>query len=82
MNSSSPSADRVSSPTSGERSRRANEDLLLETIAVFQPCGGERLTVDDAQEIVDDVASFLELLASWDAESRPPQLVPQPSEAG
>ena len=46
-----------------------HDDLLDHTIEVFQPLSRERLTREDAQEIVEDVASFLTLLASWDREA-------------
>ena len=69
MKPSSPSPDRPSSPSpAGRATPAADEALLLDTIAVFQPHTAERLTVEDAQEIVDDVAAFLSLLAEWDAE--------------
>jgi len=45
-------------------------NLLDHTLEVFQPFSQERLTCDDAREIVEDVASFLTLLASWDREDR------------
>ena len=47
-----------------------HDDLLDHTLEVFQPLSQERLTREDAQEIVEDVASFLTLLASWDREAR------------
>ncbi len=47
------------------------DDALLErTLEVFQPHSAQRLTRADAREIVEDVSSFLSLLAEWDREAR------------
>lgn len=47
-----------------------NDALLDYTLAVFQPHSAQRLTRADAREIVQDVSSFLSLLAEWDREAR------------
>jgi len=44
--------------------------LLDRTLEVFQPHSAQRLTRADAREIVQDVSSFLSLLAEWDREAR------------
>lgn len=47
------------------------DDALLDrTLEVFQPHSAQRLTRADAREIVEDVSSFLSLLAEWDREAR------------
>ena len=58
------------------------EELLDETLAVFQPHTADRLTREDAQEIVEDVASFLTLLAQWDQEARAAAVASEPPLAG
>ncbi len=59
-----------------------HDDLLDHTLEVFQPLSQERLTREDAQEIVEDVASFLTLLAQWDQEARAAAVASDPPLAG
>ncbi len=49
--------------------RAPSNELIDETLRVFQPHSAEALTRDDAREIVHNIAAYLSLLAEWDADS-------------
>lgn len=54
----------------GMEQRDTEQDLLGETLRVWQPRADGRLTDDDAREIVSNVAGFFRLLAEWDRDAR------------
>ena len=60
---------------------RVDDDLVSETLSLFQAHTEERLTRDDAREIVEDVAAFLNLLGEWNREARAAELDPAASRA-
>ena len=43
-----------------------NDPLLKKTIEVWQPYSKEKLTEDDAGEIIRNISGFFDILASWD----------------
>ncbi len=54
----------------GMEQRDTNQDFLEDTIRVWQPRAGGRLTDDDAREITANVAGFFRLLSEWDQDAR------------
>ncbi|MFC1799479.1 hypothetical protein ACFL2Z_01005 [Candidatus Eisenbacteria bacterium] len=54
------------------RSRRASsapkppgEEFLAETLRVWESEAGEQLTLDDAREIRDNMARYIDILQEW-----------------
>lgn len=47
-----------------------SEEFLKKTIEVWQPRYKEKLTLRDAQEIVDNVYNVFRLLDEWDRKDR------------
>ena len=48
----------------------ARERLIEETIALLQPRCPVRLSAEEARQMIENMASFFNLLARWDAEER------------
>ena len=49
---------------------QASEDLLQQTIALWQSRHGETLTREDAREIAANVSGFFQILIRWDRNAR------------
>jgi hypothetical protein len=50
-------------------SREFQSDALIErTLQIWQRCSEQPLDVEDAREIITNVAGFFTLLSQWDAE--------------
>ena len=47
-----------------------NDSFLKTTIEVWQPFSREKLTEDDAREIIKNIYGFFDTLAFWDKKSR------------
>ena len=45
------------------------DDLVLQTIEVWQPRSERRLTPEDAREIISNASGFFRVLAEWDRRS-------------
>lgn len=50
--------------------QRPPEDFLEETIRVWQPYSSERLSREDAREILANVSGFFRVLRAWSEEDR------------
>ena len=48
---------------------RYSKELLEKTIRVWQPLGEEKLTEEDAREIVENLTGFFSLLGEWEREN-------------
>jgi hypothetical protein len=46
------------------------KEFIQETIDVWQPYSKEKLTEEDAREIIDNMTGFFALLNKWDKEQR------------
>ena len=46
------------------------DELIDQTLAVWQPRSAQRLTREDARQIVENIAGFFQLLAGWDEVAR------------
>ncbi len=47
-----------------------NKDLLNKTMQVWQPLCEEKLSEEDAREIIENIAGFFTILKKWDDEER------------
>lgn len=47
-----------------------NDSFLKKTIEVWQPHSREKLTEDDAREIIRNISGLFDTLASWDKKSK------------
>ena len=45
---------------------RAHQDLLDETLKIWQPYSPEQITPDDLREIHENIVAFFSLLKEWD----------------
>jgi hypothetical protein len=56
---------------------RVDDSFLDETLRVFQPRTSQKLTREDARQIVENAAAFFGVLLEWDTGLRPTaQLLP------
>ena len=47
-----------------------SDELIDQTLAVWQPRSARRLTREDARQIVENIAGFFQVLARWDQVAR------------
>jgi hypothetical protein len=53
---------------------KSNIAFLQQTIDVWQSYSKEKLSLEDAQEIIENVTGFFKLLIRWDAQQAPERL--------
>jgi hypothetical protein len=46
------------------------DSILKKTVEVWQPLTKEKLTEEDAREIIDNITGFFSVLKKWDDEER------------
>lgn len=44
-----------------------HQDLIEQTLRVWQPHTDRELTLEDAREIIENISGFFHLLLTWDA---------------
>ena len=47
-----------------------DSNLISRTIEVWQPFSREKLTEEDAKEIIKNISGFFDTLVSWDMKSK------------
>ncbi len=47
-----------------------SDDLIDETIALFEPRYGRKITREEAREILANLTGFFEILLEWDREAK------------
>ncbi len=50
--------------------QKQQDEFLVQTLRFWKPRTDRELTIDDARDIVNNVAGFFTLLLKWDAEAR------------
>jgi hypothetical protein len=58
-----------------EIERRPSEELIKQTLAVWQPRVNHTLTEEDARQIVENAVGFFRLLQEWNLEARKNRLI-------